>query len=96
MNPVAIVLLLAMPVILLLMAYHGVALWLLWGWFLVPLGLPPISITWAMGISCTAAMLHGTPAPAPEGKGLTHFQSMLLRPAVAVLFGYAIKQLGGF
>ncbi|HUU97495.1 MAG TPA: hypothetical protein VM487_17300 [Phycisphaerae bacterium] len=28
----------------------------LWGWFVVPLGLPPIHMAWAIGLSCVVGM----------------------------------------
>lgn len=37
--------------------YRGWALSLLWGWFFVPLGLPPIGIVVAIGISLTVNFL---------------------------------------
>lgn len=41
--------------------FEGLALWALWQWFIVPLGVPSISYLHAMGLSLIAMVLRSTP-----------------------------------
>jgi hypothetical protein len=45
---------LAMPVMI---AWRGYVLSLLWAWFAVPMGLPPIGVAMACGLSTVVALL---------------------------------------
>jgi hypothetical protein len=76
----------------LLAIYGGFCLWVLWGWFMVPLGLPPIGIAWAIGLSTIFAMVAPTPAPAPEGKAKNHLVAIIAKPALALVSGFVVKQ----
>lgn len=39
--------------------FRGWVLSILWAWFAVPFGLPPLTIPWAIGISCIMGMFSG-------------------------------------
>lgn len=39
--------------------YSGFALFLLWGWFVAPLGVIQISIPWAIGLCCIVSIVKG-------------------------------------
>ena len=41
------------------LVYSGFAVYLVWGWFVVPLGVMPISLPWAIGLCCLAGLLRG-------------------------------------
>lgn len=41
------------------MLYHGFSLMYLWAWFMVPFGLPPITLPWAIGLSVLVASFRG-------------------------------------
>lgn len=56
-----IVLLGAFGFIAMFMLLRGLLLSLLWGWFVVPFGVPPIGIAWAIGLSVLMAMLTKEP-----------------------------------
>ena len=54
----------------LLLAFRGFVLSRLWLWFIVPLGIPLISISWAIGIAVMATMfipISNKPAEKPPG-----------------------------
>lgn len=66
----------------------------LWAWFLVPLGLPAISIAWAFGILLAAFMVVGEPAMQPKPDGLSQenwtwscIAKSMLTPLFALAFG---------
>lgn len=42
--------------------YSGLVLKLLWSWFVVPFGVMPITIAWAIGLSCIIELAKGVPA----------------------------------
>lgn len=42
--------------------YAGVVLKLLWSWFVVPFGIMPITVAWAIGLSCIVELAKGVPA----------------------------------
>jgi len=71
--------------------YEAMVLWLLWGWFIAPLGVPQIGIAWAAGIACVAGIFATTP-PRPKdedaGKPLT---ALLLKPAILLIVGFIAK-----
>jgi hypothetical protein len=76
--------------------YVGAVLWLLWTWFLVPLGVPQIGVAWAIGISCIAALLN--PAQKEDQSdddfvdALKRLGSILTKPAIILLIGWCAKQ----
>lgn len=42
--------------------YAGLTLTFLWSWFVVPLGVMPINMAWAIGLSCIVGLAKGVPA----------------------------------
>lgn len=72
---------------------NGFALWLLWGWFMVPLGIPPIGIAWAVGLSTVATMLLPSPSRAKSDGGEWYIPllELLGKPALALLVGWVAK-----
>lgn len=53
-------------------ALRAVVLMVLWRWFLVPLGAPPIGIATAWGLGLIAMLLLPTPDPADEPDALEY------------------------
>ncbi len=71
-------------------AYVGAVVWVLWGWFVVPLGVPQITVAWAIGLCLCANMLV---MPVPRGPANTKpTHHMLVRPAAFLLMGFIAKQ----
>lgn len=70
------------------------ALTSLWAWFIVPFGLPPIGMAWAMGLSTLASLLRGIrQEPKTEGAealkrlGMAYLNAALL-PLICLLVGW--------
>jgi hypothetical protein len=81
----------------LLLLLHAFAVWVLWGWFLVPLGVPPIGIAWAIGLVSLASLFqYMPPTPAPpvpaEQEKWTKLAGDCARAPVALAIGWAAKQ----
>jgi hypothetical protein len=72
--------------------YGGVVFWLMWGWFMVPLGLPQIGIAWAIGLSTIVVLVTPTVPNAPQGERTEHLTNVLGKPAFALLIGWVAKQ----
>jgi hypothetical protein len=69
-----------------LVAWRGMALAVLWGWFLVPLGLPMIGIAHALGIAIVFALLQGD-----VSRNTKHaLLGGILTPLLAIAAGYVI------
>jgi len=78
---------------------NGWAISILWGWFLVPLGIPAISVPQAIGIAILTAMLfyHKNPTDNSddEHKGAKFAGEIIgytCRPFFALLAGLIVKQ----
>ena len=77
--------------------WNGYALSILWRWFMVPsLGLPPLSIGYAIGLSLVVGYL--TQNTKPSKKDDRQYAEILiegtvtaaLKPAFALLFGFVV------
>jgi len=71
---------------------NGWALWLLWGWFMVPLlSLPSLTLAQSIGVGMAVSYATYSYVPSKENdKGL--FAVVIVRPLVAVLLGLIVKQ----
>ena len=67
-----------------ILIYYGFVFHCLWGWFIVPFGLPQINIPYAIGLSCLPGMVRPPGGKADLGVTLTG-------PAIALLVGYICK-----
>lgn len=66
----------------------------LWGWFLVPLGLPVIGYAHAYGLSILATLLRGNQITKPsESNGSKIFLQSFILNVVALCFGYVTLSL---
>lgn len=71
--------------------WRGLALSILWGWFIVPLGLPPIGIAIAIGLSLTLSVL--VPANRSKGEDITQeILAAFITPLIALCFGWVVHQ----
>ncbi|WP_261643105.1 hypothetical protein [Erwinia mallotivora] len=41
--------------------YHGFMLLTLWAWFIIPFGMPPLTLPWAIGLSVLIGSIKGWP-----------------------------------
>lgn len=77
----------AIPVVL----WQAYVSTILWGWFVVPFGLPILSMAWAVGLSCLLTAMKPNPyVPSKPGIGEAVFGLLrpILNPAVALLIGW--------
>lgn len=53
-------LLLILGIIALGIVWRGYVLSVLWAWFFVPLGLPPVGVAWAIGLAAAISMVSNS------------------------------------
>jgi hypothetical protein len=83
---------LAVPLVFGLLAYHGWALATLWGWFIVPLGAPPIGWAQFVGISLFLAVFRNNRRVLSKRKwGTGETLGWVLFPGFAVLLGLFVR-----
>lgn len=70
--------------------WRGFVLSILWGWFAVPLGLPPIGIAWAIGVATVVGMLAGSYSEDKEDKddGWKKVIVLFVAPLIALGVGW--------
>ena len=83
--------------IVMTVALNGWALALMWGWFVVPLGLPSIDWLWAGGLATIISFLTQDPnAAQKEQKDSDVWMNVaiaFIRPVLTVLFAWGIHVL---
>lgn len=78
-----------LAIIVLLSLYYAFALYTLWGWFVVPLGIAKISMAHAYGLSLIPTTILGTRGLyAPEDKRKEAAVAAALVPAIGLLAGW--------
>ena len=91
---VAIIVPVLFAVLVPIVLWQGYVLWVMWGWFIVPLGAPEISVPWAIGFASVAHLLHPT-VHNPEAKDNAtrwgRIAEPFLQPALILLIGYVAK-----
>jgi hypothetical protein len=81
----------AIALILLLIIQQAWAVSVLWGWFIVPLGLPAIGIAAAIGLSVTMSALRGR-RNGPGEKGWGSLAKTVVQPWFCLGVGWIAKQ----
>jgi hypothetical protein len=81
----------AIALIGLLVIQQAWAISVLWGWFLVPLGLPAIGIATAIGISAILSALHQS-RKSPGDEGWKSVGKAALKPWFLLAIGWIAKQ----
>lgn len=71
--------------------YGGFAISTLWGWFIVPLGVVPITIPWAIGINCIAGIIKGRTIKVPTEQDLPHIIQITM-----IYVGITVYLIGGY
>ena len=71
---------------------EGFILSIMWGWFLVPFGLPHVSVPWAIGLVGVAGIFSNTTPPLDEDKKNKFALTVLAKPWLILLVGYIAKQ----
>jgi hypothetical protein len=72
---------------------NGWAILMLWGWFVVPLGVVPIHMAWAIGLAVLMSMFGQAPPIAKKSdkgdeKTSSALMILFLRPLLAVFVGW--------
>jgi hypothetical protein len=85
------------PFIALMVLWQAYVSMSLWGWFVVPFGLPPLTIAWAIGISCVLMALKPNPYVANPKDGNFKVAAIgllrpFLNPALALFIGWIALQ----
>lgn len=78
--------------VFLLSIWSAVCLVPLWGWFMVPLGVPQIGLWWAIGLGAVAALFTPTMPPWKDGKAKEHMVAILAKPPLALALGWLAHQ----
>lgn len=85
------------PLVACVIAWKTWVFTVLWGWFIVPFGLPPITLGWGIGIGLTfGAMRYSTPVKRDDDTGiaLRNFAFWTFGPAVALGIGFLLQPVG--
>lgn len=64
---------------------------LMWRWFVVPLGAPPIGTGWAIGLVCIVAVFAGSRATDDEDDLVKAVIFTVLQPLFLLLLGYIAR-----
>lgn len=81
----------AIALVVLLVIQQAWAISVLWGWFIVPLGLPAIGIASAVGISVTLSAMRGR-RKGPDDEGWKAIAGSALQPWFCLAIGWIAKQ----
>ena len=73
-----------------LLAIGGLAIHLLWSWFVVPLGVPAISVAHAAGLSLLMVFVRGVKTGPSKANLFKQILSALSVWGICVLFGFFI------
>lgn len=70
---------------------YGICLKILWGWFLVPLGIHDISIAHALGIYCLISLITYQYVPNKEGEEYKMIRESITTLIFAMVVGFNAK-----
>lgn len=71
--------------------WEGVAIYFLWGWFVVPLGVVSITISHAAGIALAIGIAAAqTPRKQTPEESVYSLKHAFLRPVIALAIGYPL------
>ncbi len=78
------------------LVYSSFAFYLVWGWFVVPFGIMPISLPWALGLCCLAGLLRGGNFKAFDRNENPFFSLLMINVGTTgyIVIGYIAHKLG--
>lgn len=80
-------------IITLAVIWRGFVLSVMWGWFLVPIGLPNIGLALAIGISATVAMMtHQATQSTEKSDGGKALIALFVGPLLLLGIGWVVHQ----
>lgn len=90
-----LLILLALGIIIVGAVVKGFVLSTMWGWFIVPLGVPDIGIAWAIGITGVVGLLtYDATLNRDSNEGLGYaFGGAVVVPLVTLFFGWIVHLL---
>ena len=75
--------------------FSGLVIKLLWGWFIVPLGVIPISIIHAIGIDIVVSLIAPSTTKDTDNMSVSEFITYLIKvitkPLTYLLMGFIVK-----
>jgi len=72
---------------------NGWALWLLWGWFMVPsLSLPSLSLAQSIGVGMVISYATYTYVPRQDGGDNDRLIALVAQPLIYTLLGYTVHR----
>lgn len=77
---------------LILLSYSSSTLMWLWHWFIVPFGLPAITIPWALGIMSVVTLLSSTTPSDEKTDMLKLFLTSFCSITLALFVGFAASK----
>lgn len=86
-----LLILLALASLVVMPIYHGFILSIVWGWFMVPFGLPAIGIAWAIGITIVIRLITATSRAEPKeetNEKIGRLVGVILAPLVGLGVAY--------
>lgn len=75
----------------LLVVAEAIVIWVLWGWFVVPLGAPSITVAHAGGLALLLGAMSRVAKTGYEGDGWTWLGNVFMKYASVLTVGYVIK-----
>lgn len=77
--------------------YYAMVVVVLWGWFIVPFGLPELTIAHAVGLTLLVNMYRTDMKAGAKGEDewQTMLANVMLKPLIALGIGYVAKSLMG-
>jgi hypothetical protein len=72
--------------------YYAMVLVVLWGWFIVPFGLPPITISHAIGLATIVNLFRYQETQKSEN-WQQDLINVMIKPLAALAIGYVVKSL---
>lgn len=72
--------------------YEGYVIWVLWGWFAIPLGLPAITLAHAIGIDILISMFQPVRIQREDPPIGKYVIAAIVRPMLALAIGYVALQ----
>lgn len=75
-----------------MIGFYGFSFWLMWGWFMVPLGLPSISMAHAIGLHAIVRFAAASRSKSTTPLSASLFGEAAIWPLICLAVGFVAKQ----
>ena len=82
---------LGIPMLVLGFILNGFAVYIMWGWFIEPLGVPGIGIAHSLGISFLVTFITHQDVQSPDRDLFEAFILLFSKPLLTLLFGWIFQ-----